>query len=224
MLSKLFEAGMDLKDDMELDNHPEIVALKKRQAQELEDTASSVESSASSMERAAVNKRLIEAETRAKTFEHRLQVLETKAEIKKKVQDKKSPSYLKQEAIHKQITEDDRIVGAIEIMEAMVSEQSGVMDYKILWWLKQCIDEYMGRNKVRFANPEAKFYSDVAGKKISSEDSLAEWEEYKTWHTKHPDVRVAAGWRHIKSKKATSVPGSAEKGSAKKKAKTDDSD
>ena len=82
----------------------------------------------------------------------------------------------------------------------------------------------MGRNKARFADADKKFYSDVAGKKISSDDSLYEWEEYKNWHTKNPDVRVAAGFKHIKSKKATSVPGSAEKGSAKKKAKTDDSD
>ncbi len=223
ILSNLFEAGMDLKDDMDLDNHPEIVAIKKRQAKELEDAAISISSSASSMEREEVNKRLVESETKVKTLEHRLEVLEAKAEVKKKTQ-VKSDVYLKLEAIHKQITEYARIVKAIEIMEAMVSEKSGVMDYKILWWLKTWIDEYMGRNKVRFANPEVWFYSDVAGKKISSEDSLAEWEEYKTWHTKNPDVRVAAGFRHIKSKKATSVPGSAEKGSAKKKAKTDDSD
>ncbi len=223
LLSKLFEAGMDLKDDMDLDNHPEIVAMKKRQAKELEDAAISIHSSASGMERDALKERVVESETKVKTLEHRLELLEAKSEVKKKTQ-VKSDTYLKLEAIHKQITEDARIVKAIEIMEAMVSEQSGVMDYKILWWLKQCIDEYMARNKVRFANPEAEFYSDVAGKKISSDDSLAEWEQYTRWHTNNPDVRVAAGFRHIKSKKATSVPGSAEKGSAKKKAKTDDSE
>jgi hypothetical protein len=60
--------------------------MKKRHKRELEDVASSVASSAESMERKALEKRLEEAETRAKKAEQELELKnlkETKAQGKK---------------------------------------------------------------------------------------------------------------------------------------------